>query len=341
MSVRRLTRAAGLAAAALMFQPEWRSCLWAQEARYQSVQPTQAELMPVGAALAQTSPQISHVWPGFWSSSQSFLLSSPSGGMLLVAFFAAPAEFTAVPAATVAPEIAGRAYTRDGFLPGMQSGEFPGTYDIDGHSVYALPPMGSTLFRRVSFYTHEAFHSYQRQGSHPWVSTPGDSIMGLSPVAFLRDSGIVRDETFRAALRREDELLRRIVAEQDRSTLRDVLQRYLAVRTERLRGRPDVLAIERRYERREGTAVYVGCRAAAIAVRDPDAVSACVMRDLGEENPANPALQFLRWRPYSVGAVLSLVLDRLEVASWKAAVAAGEQLDQLVTLAVAPARRSN
>ena len=325
----------GMAAAALLVLPAGRSCLSAQETRYQSPQPTHAELTPVAALLVQSSPQIAQIWPGFWSGDQSFLLLSPSGGMLLVASFAPPSEFTAVPAAEAGPGMTGRAFTRDGSLPGMTPGTFPGLYDIAGHSTYALPPMGATLFRRLAFYTHEAFHYHQRLGATPWVSTPGDSIMGLSPIAFLRDSSILYDPDFRAALRREDELLRRMMAEHDRSTLRTVSRQYLAARAERHRGRPDVLGIEQRYERREGTAVYVGCRAAGIALRDSAAVTSCFLRDLGEEKPANPALQFLRWRLYSVGAVLSLVLDRLEVPSWKAAVAAGEQLDQLVARAVA------
>jgi hypothetical protein len=324
----------GLAAAALLLLPAPQSCLSAQETRYQSPQPTHAELTPVAALLVQSSPQIAQIWPGFWSDDESFLLLSPTGGMLLVASFAPPPEFT--PAQAAVGNL-GRAFTRDGGLPGFQPGSFPGLYDIAGHSTYALPPMGTTLFRRVAYYTHEAFHFHQRQGATPWASTPGDSIMGLSPVAFLRDSGIVRDPEFRAGLRREDELLRRMLAEQDRTTLRNLSQQYLAARGDRHRGRPDVVGIEQRYERREGTAVYVGCRAAGIALRDSAAVNACVVRDLGDENPANPALQFLRWRPYSVGAILALVLDRLEVPSWKSAVAAGEQLDQLVAREVARA----
>jgi hypothetical protein len=331
MSIGFRIRTLVFSAATFLAAPLWQDGLSAQDTRYQRVQPLQSELAAVADAIVKSSPGISLIWPGYWSNNESFLLISPSGGMLLVTDSAAPAEFIAVPSSTNASSLVGRAYSRDGALPGSQPGTFPGTYGIAGHSTYALPPMGSTLFRRVSFYTHEAFHYHQRQGFRAWASTPEDSIMGLSPTSALLDTSIMRDSTFRSRLRGEDELLRNIASEQSPSALRDLLRQYLAARMERVRGRPDVLAIERRYERREGTATYVGCRAAEVAFPGVDAFVECILRHLGEELATDdPVLHLLRWRPYSVGAVLCLALDRLEVPSWKAAVAGGDRLDEII-----------
>lgn len=315
----------------------WPSVAASQEERYQSVQPTQDELPAVAARLREASRELAGIWPGFWSADESFLLLSPQGGMLLIASGAPPSEYS--PLSPAHAMLAGRAYTREGALPGMRPGTFPGTVDVAGQKIYALPPMGATVFKRVSFYVHEAFHYYQRHESTPWTATPEDTIMGLSPRAALRDPSVVNDSAFRAALRRENEMLARMVTLHADGPLLNTLRSYLELRSERLRGREDVLAVERRYERREGTAEYVGCRAAALAFGSRDTVSSCLVENLTEDEPEDPVMQFLRWRPYSVGAILSLVLDRLEVANWKDAVAAGEHLDVIASRAVREQRQ--
>jgi hypothetical protein len=38
----------------------------------------------------------------------------------------------------------------------------------------------------------------------------------------------------------------------------------------------------------------------------------------------------MRWRLYSTGAILSYALDELGVVEWRAAIAEGAQLDELI-----------
>lgn len=308
----------------------------AQDRRYTIPQPTPEELPEVAGTLIRGSPRIAEIWPGFWSPDQGFLLLSPRGGMVLVASFAPPPEFIPAPEGSMPAVPPRRSFVRDGLLPGSRLGTFPGVVEISGHPVYALPPMGSSLARRVSFYTHEAFHYYQRQGGGAWVETPEDTIMGLSPAAALRAPDIVNDSLFRAGLRHEDLLLHRMLVEEYPTKLRALLADYLDARAERLREHPDVLGIERRYERREGTAEYVGCRAAAVALADSSWLRTCITANLNEDRPDDPLLQFLRWRLYSTGAVLALILDRLVIPGWKAELALGEHLDVLARRAASP-----
>lgn len=326
--IARLPKASQVALAVLVFTAP--GAMPAQEHRYDSVQPDSVDLVPLAAALAESADSVSTIWPGFWRPGQDFLMISPRGGILLVADWNPPSDYTALPADDVPASLRGRVFARAGHLPGLKPGSFPGTYDWGDRSPYALPPMGSTFRRRLSFYVHEAFHFFQREGSAAWSPTPEDSILGLSPVQSLTDPGVVDDPAFRAGLVLEDSLLSRIAGERDSSRLIELLDMYERARAIRVAGRPDVIAIERRYERREGTATYVGCRAAAVAARAPETLVPCLKRSLGQPNPEDPILQFLRWRLYSTGGVMCLALERLRVDGWKGAVARGEHLDQIV-----------
>jgi len=304
--------------------------IMAQDDHYESVQPDSADLLPLAAALVQSADSLAKIWPGFWSHEQNFLLITPGGGILLIIDGEPPPDYTRLLGDAVPAVLTGRAFVRAGHLPGYGAGRFPGIYDVGNRSVYALPPMGSTFRKRLSFYIHEAFHFFQREGEAAWSGTPEDTIMGISPAAALTDESIVDDPQFRRGLEKEDSLLYRIAGENNLELLIDLLHRYMEIRAGRVEGRPDVLAIERRYERREGTAEYVGCRAAAVAAGAPDALIECLTERLGEANPDDPIIQFLRWRVYSSGAVLCLALDRLEVTGWKDAVTRGDHLDQII-----------
>jgi hypothetical protein len=306
--------------------------LQGQERVYADWAPTQAELVPVAQALAAAGSQIARIWPGFWTDDQAALLLSPSGGMVLIASWDAPNEFHKI---AQVPETPHQLYMRDGFLPGYERGRYPVTIEINGHQVYALPAMGSTFFGRLEFYVHEAFHHYQRHANGGWVEVPEDSISGVNPAQYLLDPSIVDDPVFRAQLAEEDRLLRLVAFETNLEVLRSLLRAYLTSRAERLAGRPDVEALERRYERREGTAQYVGCRAAQAA---SDALSQtlqeCVARDLERQQPSSLVLRLMQLRPYASGAIMSLALDRLTIESWRDAVAQGWHIDQLLAKAL-------
>jgi hypothetical protein len=139
------------------------------------------------------------------------------------------------------------------------------------------------------------------------------------------------------------EVERRILASaletDDSRRLRDLLRQYLAVRQVRTGALSEVQAVERSMERMEGTAHYVGCSAAALALGEPvSRVRECIRRELTravEEFPTWPEAdaQLMRWRQYGTGAALGFLLDQLG-AEWHAAVQRGAYLDVLLAEAV-------
>jgi hypothetical protein len=128
-----------------------------------------------------------------------------------------------------------------------------------------------------------------------------------------------------------------VVAEPD--SLRLLLQRYLAVRRARVGMLPDVMEVERRMERSEGTAKYVGCKAATLATRATAERSLdCVREELDRPLESFPSMpeadaRLMRWRYYGTGGAIALLLDRLK-PGWKPLVEQGMHLDQLLAQAV-------
>ena len=291
--------------------------------RFADPRPTAEELWQIATVLAKASEEMDTIWPGFWSPNDGFLLISPHGGMLLIASWEAPDPFVA--RAPIGESY--RAYEAEGSLPGYSGGRFPGTHELDGRVIYALPPMGRSPSSRIGFYVHEAFHFWQR-GEGAWAETPEDSITGLSPEKFITDPTVLTSQDFAAALEREDSLLLEIASSENPELIRRLLGEYLAARPLRLKEYPDIEAVERRYERREGTAEYVGCRAAVLATRGTrNELVDCITEELQDES--TEIVQLIRWRLYSSGAVISDALDRLGVRDWKGAIASGMRLDEI------------
>jgi hypothetical protein len=299
-----------------------------QENTYADWAPSQADLVPVAKALAAAGSKIAGIWSGFWHEEQEALLLSPGGGMILIAASPPPADFEFMDSVGSL-----QVYQRGGSLPGLRSGTFPGEYEISDRRVYALPAMGTTFSERLEFYVHEAFHYYQRR---TWTEVPEDSIYGTDPRRYLQDPSIVDDPGFRSQLAEEDRLLRLVAAETEPESLKALLRTYLAARQERLRERSDIEALERRFERREGTAEYVGCRAAEAALAaSPLELLECLNSNFTRQQPRSLVLRMMQLRPYASGALLSLALDRLEIEGWQDAVARGMHLDQVLAHALA------
>jgi hypothetical protein len=192
-----------------------------------------------------------------------------------------------------------------------------------------LPALGRSLASRVDFYVHEAFHYHQRRAFTP---TADDAIVGLSPIEFVRDPTVLGRPEYLTALTKEDDLLERALAERREGQLVSILRTYLAARDARLSQHADLQAIERRYERLEGTATFVGCGAANKLVQGEDGShDRCIKRHLRERGePVN----ILRLRLYSSGAILATALERLAVLDWRSRVAAGKDLHALVREAI-------
>jgi hypothetical protein len=304
---------------------------------YSSNTPTDVEMGAIAAVVRSQSARIASVWPGYWSANEPFVIYTMTGGRLLVADQAPGDGYEKrdlpAPAAT--------AFWRP---PLNFNGAFDSALSINGRETYATLAFGNSLTKRVSYYLHENFHTYQRR---TWKTNADDHITGLSPVKFVKDPAVLGRPKFVAGVAKEVDLLERALSVTDRSDLRRAMRRYLKMRRSRAGRLPDVQAIERRYERMEGVAEYVGCRAAALSLDESERdLIACVSRQFryvpspgpaatgmfAEPNPAQSHM--LRWRLYATGGAISLILDRLHPGDWKAKVADGASLDAVLAEAV-------
>jgi hypothetical protein len=306
--------------------------------------PPDTALIRLAAALAEAAPEIAQVWPGYWPAEQPFMLLRRDTTALLVALWTPPPVYRPIPDEALPPSLQGHAYVRDGYLPEFAGrNSYPGEpYDVGGRDVFAMkvPMKRPTLFGRADFFIHELFHLYQRREPDGWAETAEDTIVGLSPKDFIDDPSLATDPDFQARIVVEHRLLQDALTASSQDSLRLLLRTYLAARAERIGDRADIEAVERRYERREGTASFVGYRAAAATVSEPDQAAHAIRDELDAtlehgSGLDGPFIMTFRWRLYETGAALSLLLDRLGVPDWQRAVERGRHLDALVADAVA------
>lgn len=292
-------------------------------------------LVAVAARIAHTAPEVSRIWPGFWPEHQPFVLLRPLQTVLAVSPERPSAEFVAVPDDRLPPELRGRAYLT-GYPPGKTENQFAFQLAIQEDTVFAVDPKGRTLSGRLDFYFHEFFH-LQHQRRH-FVRTPEDRRAARFREPLVDPAHLTPD--FAAAAELERAMLLQALDIADPDTLRAHLRRYLAVRRDRAGTLLDVVEVERRMERREGTAQYVGCHAAAAAMGEPpEGAAACIRKelelDLGKEysNMPEADARIMRWRLYGTGGAIAILLDRL-APDWKPLVQRGMHLDQLLAQAV-------
>lgn len=224
------------------------------------------------------------------------------------------------------PRLRGRTYARTGGLPGLEGGTDTG-YRIDDLVTTAYAPTSSLDASLPALY-HEVFHRYQRR-------TFDDVAGGEESV----DPELLSRE-FLALARLERRMLARALELPTGAGLDALVRRFLAVRHRRLAGLPvDVREVERRMERREGSANLVGYQLTAVALgADPERVERAVREYLTiplDRFGGSLSTQIIRWRAYGTGAAMGLLLDRKGVA-WRRPVAEGASFDSLLAEAVAP-----
>jgi hypothetical protein len=203
-------------------------------------------------------------------------------------------------------------------------------------SVWAIAPLGSTFFNQLEFYFHESFHLAHQRAR--FVETPEDRRAARLKEPLVDSAHLTPN--FAATAELERRMLSAALGIADVDSLRAHLRRYLAVRRGRAGTLLDVVEVERRMERMEGTAKYVGCRAAAQALgASPERAIACVQEELemdlekDRSNMPEADARLMRWRHYGTGGAIALLLDRLR-PGWKPLVEQGMHLDQLLSQAV-------
>lgn len=289
------------------------------------------ELLRTAEAILAIAPRTGEVWPGYWSPEQPFVLYRRDEAVLLVSPEPPPAQFVPLAESALPTALRQRAYLYRGSLPGLE-----GNYQIDykiGAIVApaaALSPKGagdtlSTLF-------HEAFHGYQ---ARHFARAGGEAGRSMLAESFV-DPALIAAPEFHAMAEVERRMLR-VALHLAPHRLAPLLRRYLAVRWQRSRAVPEqVNHEERRIERKEGSAQYVGEQLAALATADAGRVERRLELLLGmplDSLSGGLPERLIHLRVYGTGAALGVLLDRLE-ADWKSRLEQGAGFDELLAEAV-------
>lgn len=197
------------------------------------------------------------------------------------------------------------------------------TYTCFGSEIYFVrydpaaavsKPYTSAHF--ITYLSHEAFHYYMQE---KWAAGSTYSLDGLSAdsLELLYQEYEVLAE-LQDALREDDT---------DRAELLSYTRQYLSIMAQRIQRDPALLELELARETAEGTATYIGIRASQLTGYDYgvmyfDNVKDAPFSDLRNAIESGSLdAQFLANRiPYETGALLCLLLDRLEIPDWQTAL---------------------
>jgi hypothetical protein len=287
-------------------------------------------LVAFAVPLVERAAEIAEIWPGFWSATPHFVLLRDQQSALLVANEHPGSDFTAVTGPAIPAPLHGRLYLRRAYPPQLGPRSFSLRFAIGADTVPALEPYGSSAFRRTDFYLHESFHGYQHAR---FVPVPEDERRARAGEPLVDPAQLA--DGFEAAVEQERTLLLRALTANAEAAI-NLLHDYVRARDSRLEHRPDAAAVERRMERTEGTATYVGCRGATTALGAPaSAARECVLSELRKAVSDMPALPeadapLMRWRLYGTGAALALLLDDLGIEGWKTRVQDGAPLYEVL-----------
>ncbi len=273
-----------------------------------------ADLRSKASLILDHSGELSRIWPGYWPENQGFILYDPSSGAVLVGADGQPRNVT----------------YRDGKLPGADSDfvfDYPaGTPNMMMMTVKNDWPLAvETLF-------HEQFHDFQHDAFDKKDRRYGGDYVDLTEI------------TDRASFTAAAELERRVLADailaQTAAKRTELSRQYVALRRIRETTLGEaIVGKERYFERLEGTAQYVGFKAAAIVLTGEDGSVATQLatglrRNLFANAKGSYSGNWFRTRAYDVGGAIALLLDQLGPSDWKARVQSGEPLDILLEKAL-------
>lgn len=279
------------------------------------------------ARLAGAASELSRLWPGYWREGQGFIIQIAGEGALLVTSGAPPAGFETIGQAGLPPALKGRAYFHKGILPDTAR-PFTIGYPLgEGRTGVLLNVQGRTAEQIVGTILHEQFHGYQ---SEAFKNRTGgqfvDPLAIKDRVAFAA-SAEVEQHVLAAALAAPSELERRAL-----------LRSYFALRREREGTMPAAaIAVERGFEKSEGTALYIERLAQARLGAGGDPALAALLKERLEFkfNPNTPFVtQWFRQRGYGTGAALTYLISRYGPENWRASIEAGANLDELLEKAI-------
>jgi hypothetical protein len=273
---------------------------------------TQGGLAERAATAALEAPAGANaVWPGFSLRERNWLIYDDDGAALWTPGLP-PAEFTR----------RGRIYYRAGKLPGLV-GNLNLSYRLGDLRVAAIH-VGPTLPQTLRTLYHEAFHAFQNER---FIADDGSG-RGIVAITPAQAASIEIERSllsFALARKQPDNVRRQFVHE------------ALAIRAQRSANAAELAAAERRAERNEGLAEYVGLLSAARASGRPDETVAEEIATAARRPlrlwMGSPDERLIRIRAYATGAAMGLLLD-LRGVDWKRR-ADSEPLDVLLAEAFA------
>ncbi|RUO23856.1 hypothetical protein CWE09_11935 [Aliidiomarina minuta] len=280
------------------------------------IQLTDAEQSLVNSAayIAERSPLVADVWPGFWSANEPFLLYRVDELALLITDKEPIAGYEQVDDDLLPSMLRGRSYFYPGSLPRLESG-FVLSYPVQNYQVTAVQLQPDSR-NNLSTLVHEAFHAYQQQhftpGSQPHV-----------------DDEVFSAYTVRALLRMQQRLLQHMLNLSGQES-HDFAHDYLTLRLvgEQIMP-PSAIQLQRNSERMEGSAQLMGLKAVFGRAGDSSALTEHLQQSL-EGSPDGIQEQMDLWAAgYHTGASLALILTRFE-EDWQTPLAEGRHLQHIL-----------
>jgi hypothetical protein len=289
--------------------------------------------------IASNAKTISEVWPGFWSDKEAFMFIHYDDIVQVYNLKQKPdGDYDIIYKNKLSDVLKGRAYRKMSYLKEFESKKnaFPGLYEINGLKLYALEPKGSDDFNKINFYLHESFHYYQREISQ-WDNTNGDTISIKFRRMVLDSIEQVDNKQYISLQNYERNLLSRILDVEDENEIKLLLKNLSVNNSIKNKLIPEKsVDLINRYQRREGTATYVGLIGSTAATQYPiDSIFLNLKKDLKKplkEFPKFPSKdqQFLRWPQYAIGATYCLIFERLGFVDWKEKLANGATINSII-----------
>lgn len=263
--------------------------------------------------IAERSPVVAEIWPGFWSPREPFMLYQVDELALLITDKAPIAGYQTVDERLLPRSLRGRAYFYPGSLPRLESG-FVLSYPVQDYQVTAVQ-LQPDLRNNANTMIHEAFHAYQHQ--HFEVDTQ----------PHVEDE-VFSSPTVRALLRMQQRLLQHMLNLSDQE-LNDFAHDYLTLRLIGEQILPDsAIQLQRYSERIEGSAQLIGLKA-VLGRNQSEALTEHLYQSL-EGSPDGIQEQIDLWSSgYHTGASLMLILTRFDL-DWQRQLADGQAFEQIL-----------
>lgn len=287
-------------------------------------QPTpRAAMIAAASRVVGSAPGLAKLWPGYWPTTQPFIIYVPSQGALLVSQGERPASFQPLDVAEAGGRLKGRAFWHGGPMADVQQPFVTGYPIGSGKTAILANAAEVDADRIISTLLHEQFHVYQARAFKAF---------GFSE--YVDPAGIPDPVAFAASAETERRILAKAVAAAAPAEARALLQQYLALRHAREAGMSaQAVAVERSLERIEGTARYVDRLGLATIDGGPSRLRSLLVTELQRPLASQPGgfeTNWFRLRSYGTGGAITYLLSQLDAGSFRARIESGADPAELL-----------